>query len=133
MISRDSILRRLPPELDRKQALFLDGIRHAGEIAGLAYPRLQATLTTIAVEQLEPERADPLFTSAFLDAWSLVDVIDRFRALWLLLPDLRRRAPPPGTKTLAELNPFAMYEMSRTTWLNVPTTSLRESLGAGWC
>lgn len=103
MISLDSRLRRLPAALDRRQALFLDGIRHAGEIAGLAYPRLQATLTEIALKEHDPAVADRLYTSAFLDAWSLVDVIDRFRALWTLLPVAGRQQPPPGTKTFAEL------------------------------
>lgn len=101
MISRDSILRRLPARLDPRQALFLDGIRHAGEIAGLAYPRLKATLTEIAVN--EHDSTEHLYTSAFLDAWSLVDVIDRFRALWALLPVTSRQAPPPGIQTFSEL------------------------------
>lgn len=104
MISRDSRLRRLPAALDRKQALFLDGIRHAGEIAGLAYPRLQATLTRIATQDLAPDAADQLYTSAFLDAWSLVDVIDRFRALWVLLPGGGFKPTLPGEKSFAELS-----------------------------
>lgn len=88
MIETDSILRNLPSTIDRKQALFLDGIRHAADIATLAYKRLQATLTKIATENSEEESIADLYTSAFLDAWSLVDVIDRFRALWLLLPGI---------------------------------------------
>lgn len=104
MISRNSRLRRLPAALDRKQALFLDGIRHAGEIAGLAYPRLQATLARIATQDLSPEVADQLYTSAFLDAWALVDVIDRFRALWVLLPGAGLRPTLPGEKSFAEIS-----------------------------
>jgi hypothetical protein len=103
MISRDSVLRHLPASLDRRQALFLDGIRHAGEIAGLAYQRLRDTLTQIALNEHELAAADHLYTSAFLDAWALVDVIDRFRALWTLLPIDAPSEPPPGTKKFAEL------------------------------
>lgn len=104
MISRDSILRRLPSSLDQKQALFMDGIRHSGEIAGFAYNRLQSTLTRIATQELTPEKADELYTSAFLDAWSLVDIIDRFRALWLLFPDSEMQPPPAGEKSFKEIS-----------------------------
>jgi hypothetical protein len=102
MISRDSVLKRLPPNLDRKQALFIDGIRHAGEIADLAWGRLRHTLTRIALEQYEKDEEPTLTTSAFLDARSLVDVIDRFRALWKLLPNAAYTAPPPGYKSFAD-------------------------------
>lgn len=103
MIDRDSILRRLPANLDRRQVLFLDGIRHAAEIASFAHRRLQATLTQLAVGEHEGAKADNLYTSAFLDAWSLVDVIDRFRTLWKLLPYSTPAAPLPGTKSFAEI------------------------------
>jgi hypothetical protein len=87
MISEDSILRRLPHQLDRQQALFFDGIRHCAEIADLAYGRLKSTLTQIASTDETPELGRQLYTSAFLDAWALVDVLDRFRALWNWAPD----------------------------------------------
>ncbi len=103
MISKDSVLRHLPPHLDRKQALFIDGIRHAGEIAGLAYMRLQHTLARIATRQYEGEEESQLTTSAFLDAWALVDVIDRFRTLWKLLPNASHSTPPTGHKKFSEL------------------------------
>jgi hypothetical protein len=103
MVNRDSILRRLPPTLNGKKVLFLDGIRHAGEIAGLAYARLQQHLTHIALEDDGKNVDDAIFTAAFLDAWALVDVIDRFRALWLLMPNAVLRDPPPGKKSFTEL------------------------------
>ncbi len=104
MISQNSILRRLPPQLNRKQALFLDGIRHAVEIVDLAYTRLQATLTNIALgNQSEPLREN-LFTPAFLDAWALVDAIDRFRALWDLMPNAQKGAVAPDAKSFKELS-----------------------------
>lgn len=91
IISDDSILRQLPPELDRRQVLFLDGVRHTGEIADLAYERLKSTLTQIAIQELSLDELRPFFTSACLDAWALINVIDRFRALWSLMPLPRRR------------------------------------------
>jgi hypothetical protein len=86
MISSDSVLRNLPSGLNRKQALFFDGLRHAAEIAEFSYRRLQETLATIATESYETSERAPMFTSAFVDAWAIVDSIDRFRALWQLLP-----------------------------------------------
>ena len=96
MIPKDSVLRRLPAGMDRRQVLFLDGIRHAGEIAALAHQRLRVTLTKIASDQPAGEQADALYTSAFLDAWALVDVIDRFRTLWDQLPGRPSVGPGKG-------------------------------------
>lgn len=103
IITRDSILRRLPGNLNRKQALYLDGIRHAVEIASLAYNRLQQTLTQIALADLSEDYIVSRYTAAFLDAWCLVDAIDRFRSLWSSLPNSNYRAPEPGAKSFSEL------------------------------
>lgn len=103
MISRDSILRRLPPLRDRKQALLFDGIRHAVEMIGFAYSRLQATLTNIALGgQSEPTQ--DAITSAFLDAWAVVDSIDRFRALWHLMANAKKGAASPDTRSFKTLS-----------------------------
>lgn len=91
MISDSSILYRLPPQLDRKQALFLDGIRHAAEIADIAHSRLQAALTKIALQ--DGAMSSRIYAAAFLDAWSLVDTVDRFRLLWKLMPSADFSAP----------------------------------------
>lgn len=85
MLADDSPLRRLPVDLDPKQALFFDGIRHATELADLAYERLSVTLTDIAMNSAE-RRAAKAFTASFLDAWAIVDSIDRLRGLIHLLP-----------------------------------------------
>ena len=41
IIDEGSPFRRLPSELDRRQALFLDGIRYSVEMADLAHTRLR--------------------------------------------------------------------------------------------
>lgn len=89
MIKRDSILRHLPLELDRKQALFLDGIRHSAEIAHLAYERLRVLLTKIASDDNSEHERAGLYTAAFLDAWAIVDSIHRFQDLYRLFPEAR--------------------------------------------
>ncbi len=98
MLSADSILRRLPPNLDRKQVLFLDGLRHAAEMIDLGYTRLRATLTQIALDRVSGTKEPTEFTGAFLDAWAVVDAIDRFR---LLLHSLPGAQPPDPTDEFA--------------------------------
>lgn len=97
MIKPTSILFRLPSSVDPEQLLFLDGIRHAAEIAELAYRRLQRTLTGIATSNEVATNVD--LTTAYLDAWALVDAIDRFRALWKLLPHHEPTPPEQGCRT----------------------------------
>lgn len=92
MIGPNSILRRLPPQLDRKQMLFFDGIRHAVEIIQFAHLRLRQTLTDLAINYQNKPLANDSFTIAFLDAWAIVDAIDRFRAFWELMPNVKRKA-----------------------------------------
>lgn len=83
IISQKSPFRQLPQALERKQSLLFDGIRHAAEIADLAYTRLNGTLTIIALENHTGEALrSELVTSVFLDCWAFVDAIDRFRLIY---------------------------------------------------
>ena len=77
-VAKDSPLRNLPSILDKRQALLLDGLAHAVDMVGMAYPRLRSTLYEISkVGGAEP---DPT-AAVYLDAWSCIDSIDRFRSL----------------------------------------------------
>lgn len=93
----DSPFRRLPFNLERKQTLFLDGIRYAIEMMDIAYTRLTQTLHHLAHTDLADEsvKSDAsiisLRTAAFLDAWSIVDSTNRFRVLIGQLPKLKKR------------------------------------------
>ncbi|MDF1659521.1 MAG: hypothetical protein P1U58_18030 [Verrucomicrobiales bacterium] len=89
MLKPNTVLRRLPKALDPKQVLFLDGIRHASDIATFSYSRLKQTLTEIALQEQQNATAIQS-TSAFLDAWSVVDSIDRLRGLFILFPGARK-------------------------------------------
>ncbi len=85
LLSEESPLRRLPDGLNQRQRLILDGIRYAIDMADLAYNRL---LNTLAVYSSGSVDAVPsqIYTSAFSDAWSVVDSVDRLRGLLLLIP-----------------------------------------------
>ena len=84
-------MRLLPAALDRKQALYLDGMRHAVEIAHLAFHRLCACLANMT------SRGEPGndITSVFADAWTFVDAVDRFRSLYKLFPGFSNACGPP--------------------------------------
>jgi hypothetical protein len=103
MISNSSILRRLPVALDPKQALFIDGIRHAVEIAYFAYIRLGQTLTDLATQDYKSEVLATKTTSAFLDAWAIIDAIDRFCSLWKKLPNATPAKLPQGSKSIDDV------------------------------
>jgi hypothetical protein len=97
VITHDSPLRRLPPGLNRQQTLYLDGIRHAAEIADFAHLRLRETLTHLALTHDQPDlKRAPLFTAAFLDAWAIVDAIDRLRSLLQQMPGVIERSQGRG-------------------------------------
>ena len=104
MVSATSILRRLPPQLNRKQALFFDGLRHAVEIAQFAYERLEGTLTDLAISDQTSKPEPATFTSAFVDAWAFVDAVDRFRCLWKLMPGIQILPPPRNAPMFRRLN-----------------------------
>jgi len=94
-------LRRIPASLDRRQVLYLDGIRHAAELADFAYARLVRTLTELALTggaSGEPNR----FTAPFLDAWAVVDSIDRLRGLLYCMPGMQEITPADGRRTFSE-------------------------------
>lgn len=100
MLSENSVLARLPNNLDRKQALFLNGIRHAAEFAALAYERLAHSLTLIATTDIAKEEArSRCYTSIFIDAWAIIDAFDRFRLLDKKFPGAVASASLPNAET----------------------------------
>lgn len=87
LISDDSPLCRLPAHLGRRELLFYDGIRHAVQIADLAYNRLCETLSPISQNDQNFTFQSSHAITSFLDSWVIVDAIDRLRGLLRLLPD----------------------------------------------
>ena len=93
IINDQSPFRRLPPHLDRKQTLFLDGIRYSIEMADLASSRLSETLFEISFNQEDSESKHLNTVSALQDAWSIVDSIHRLRGLLSQAPGFKQKAP----------------------------------------
>ena len=89
------VFRNIPTDLNRRQALFIEGIRFSIETADLAYLRLRDTLIVLGTrETADPD--SPSTASAMLDAWSIIDSLHRLRGLMRNMPGIekRDRIPP---------------------------------------
>jgi len=94
IIDKDSPLRRFPASSENKQTLFFDGIRYSIEMAALAYARLQQSLYSLTLSCTNSSSDLPIdFTSAMLDAWSIVDSVHRLRILINKTPGMKKQAP----------------------------------------
>lgn len=104
LLGRESPLRRIPINVSPKQAVFLDGIRHSIEVMDIGFGRLRNGLTKAALEPLHPPELPLVGAGLFLDAWAVVDAIDRFRQFYLRFPGMQHSAVPdqipPLSKTL---------------------------------
>ena len=94
IIGENSPLRRLPL-LNRKQTLFLDGIRYSIEMADLSYCRLRETLYNMSINCCNSLPNNHINTvSAVLDAWSIIDSVDRLRGLLYLAKFVKKDSLP---------------------------------------
>jgi hypothetical protein len=111
MISLDSPLRRYPATLNAEKAIFFDGIRHAAEMADFSYRRLCETLTSLA--QIGPVMK--FMTAAYIDAWSVVDSIDRFLGLAKLVPEITAAPTTPEQREHYEVTMRAIRDVRNVT------------------
>lgn len=95
IVGSNSPLRRIPHNLDRKQALFYDAIRFTIEMVDVAYKRLIHVLFTISKN--DSFRQSHPMAVAFLDAWSIIDSVHRLRCLLQQLPGIKRSDLPERT------------------------------------
>ncbi len=93
IIDNNSPLRQIPTQTNRKQMLFFDAIRYSVEMADLAHNRLRETLYEIAQSPISTESNSRDFTSAILDAWSIVDLVHRLRGLLAQVPGIKQNTP----------------------------------------
>lgn len=86
---------QFPAALNRKQALFLDGIQYSVEMSDLAHLRLRWVLlqrTEGQAEEVPVERQQVI--AAFQDAWTIVDSIHRLPGLLAQMPGVKQNSPP---------------------------------------
>lgn len=102
LLGRDSPLRRIPINVTPKQAVFLDGIRHSIEVMDVGFGRLRIGLTKVALEPPHPHDLPLVGAGLFLDAWAVVDAIDRFRQFYSRFPGMKRSAASDQIPSLSE-------------------------------
>jgi hypothetical protein len=103
LLGRDSVLRRIPVNVDQKQALFLDGIRQAVEIMDVTYGRLRDALTHLALNPPAANDIPDVFAHVFIDAWGFVDAVDRFRMMYTQMPGIKFGNAKDGIPPLREV------------------------------
>ncbi len=91
MLDPNSPLHRLPAGLHRRQQLMLDGISISIDMATMSYGRLQNSLLALSrgVAQDQPQPPG-LGALAMMDAWMIIDAVNRLRALVEATRGLRR-------------------------------------------
>jgi hypothetical protein len=102
LINKDSPLRNIPIVLNRRQLLFIEGIRLTVETADLAYRRLLATLPILSkhLNNLDPD--NPSTVSVMLDAWAVVDSLHRLRGLIDNLPGFKGKKKSPTIRAFLD-------------------------------
>lgn len=95
IVGKDSSFRHLPAALSEEQKLFLDGIRYSVNMADIAHQRLLNTLFSLTTRSLkeDPQKVElaGLIAVAMLDAWCIIDSVNRLRILLEKLPRIRLR------------------------------------------
>lgn len=75
MLTENSPLLNLPVNMDPKQAVFIDGIRHAAQIIEMAYSRICDSLTKLSFESSTGKHKAE-YTHVLLDVWAFIDTTD---------------------------------------------------------
>jgi hypothetical protein len=82
VLDPNSPLHRLPAGLHRRQKLMLDGIATSIDMATMSYARLQNSLLAFSrgIAQGQPQ-STALGALVMMDAWMIIDAVNRLRAL----------------------------------------------------
>jgi hypothetical protein len=82
VLDPNSPLHRLPAGLHRRQKLMLDGISISIDMATMSYARLQNSLLAYSQRAVqEPPSPLVLANLAMMDAWMIIDAVNRLRVL----------------------------------------------------
>ena len=93
LIPKESILKNLPVETDRKVVLYLDGIRFSAEIIEAAYYRLETITGELAADDYDKDNISRYVVDAVTNAWGIVDCTHRLRELIQQAPGLKQKLP----------------------------------------
>lgn len=93
LIDKESILRQVPQGLDKRQLLFLDGIRVSADICDLSIKRLSKSLKKLPSLVAYSEDYITEVISAVQDAWAVIDSVHRFRELLQQFHGIKKNLP----------------------------------------
>lgn len=118
--------------MDRKQAFFLEGVRVSLEMIDLAHERLRKVLFHVSQQSwtVGGQLGPGAFTSALLDAWSIVDALHRLHGLIQHLPGISKRRRIPAIRFFLENS--QQVEVFRNTVQHLSETIQREPLDGKW-
>ncbi|MBI3780266.1 MAG: hypothetical protein HY278_04295 [candidate division NC10 bacterium] len=90
LVPEDSPLRSPPDTCPLKQIVAFDALRYSLDMVGLAYDRLADDLLALSAQGLGSKPPTDAFTSAFLNAWSVIDGSYRLYQVLHRVPGLKR-------------------------------------------
>lgn len=108
LIKKNSILKKIPDEINQKQAQYFDAIRINCEIIDSSFKKLNSILKNILNQKIcKPNHSLPL-----LYAWTIVDCSHRLRELMKRIPKLSSNKFQPKKNFLDEtqsIEPFRHF------------------------
>jgi len=93
LVAKDSPLRNVPANTERRTVLFLDGVRYSIQSFEIASRRLAQTLGQLSKGVGADDDLGEIISFAILDAWSIIDSIHRLRELLEQMPGLKKNTP----------------------------------------
>lgn len=93
LVPTDSPLRKVPTTVERRDVLFLDGIRYCFEAFELSSRRLAHGLHSMGLRDDTAMPLGPQIVEVTTDAWTMIDVVHRLRELLQQVPKLRKKEP----------------------------------------
>lgn len=93
LVPLDSPLRRIPTTVERRDVLFLDGIRYCFEAFELTSLRLAQGLHSMGHRDDSAMPLGPQIVELTTDAWTMIDVVHRLRELLQQVPKLKKNTP----------------------------------------
>jgi hypothetical protein len=93
LVPMDSPLRRIPTTVERRDVLFLDGIRYCFEAFELTSLRLAHGLHSMGQRDDTSPPLGPKIVEVTTDAWTMIDVVHRLRELLQQVPKLKKNEP----------------------------------------
>lgn len=108
LVGEDSVLRKLPSALDKRQLRMLVAIRYSIEMYDVAYQSILGLLNQIETGDKFQSKTKTLYPLVFTHAWSMVDSANRLEVLLKHMPNIKR-----GPRFKANLRRIAAFKSLR--------------------